>query len=41
MHGLKEENVAVDRKILAELARTEPYSFKALVDQVKRMKGIA
>ena len=40
MHGLKEENVAVDRKILAELARTEPYSFKALVDQVKRMKGI-
>ena len=40
MHGLKEENVVVDRKILAELARTEPYSFKALVDQVKRMKGI-
>ena len=41
MHGLKEENVAVDRKILAEpRARTEPYSFKALVDQVKRMKGI-
>ena len=40
MHGLKEENVTVDRKILAELARTEPYSFKALVDQVKRMKGI-
>lgn len=40
MHGLKEENVVVDRKILAELAQTEPYSFKALVDQVKRMKGI-
>ena len=41
MHGLKTENIACDRKILAELAQSEPYSFKALVDQVKRMKGIA
>ena len=41
MHGLKEENVTVNRKILANLAEFEPYSFKALVDQVKRMKGIA
>ena len=40
MHGLKTENIACDRKILAELAQSEPYSFKALVDQVKRMKGI-
>lgn len=40
MHGLKQDNVVVDRKILAELAQSEPFSFKALVDQVKRMKGI-
>ena len=39
MHGFKEENVAVDRKILAELA-DGTVLFKALVDQVKRMKGI-
>ena len=40
MHGLKEENISVNRKVLADLAANEPYSFKALVDQVKRMKGI-
>jgi large subunit ribosomal protein L20 len=41
MHGLKEENIGVNRKMLADLAQNEPFSFKALVDQVKRMKGIA
>jgi large subunit ribosomal protein L20 len=41
MHGLKEENIDVNRKMLADLAQNEPFSFKALVDQVKRMKGIA
>mmetsp|Transcript_13513 Transcript_13513/g.22093 ORF Transcript_13513/g.22093 Transcript_13513/m.22093 type:complete len:110 (-) Transcript_13513:1144-1473(-) len=40
IHGLKEENITMNRKVLAELAVNEPYSFKALVDQVKRMKGI-
>ena len=40
IHGLKEENITMNRKVLAELAANEPYSFKALVDQVKRMKGI-
>jgi large subunit ribosomal protein L20 len=40
IHGLKEENIQMNRKVLSELAMNEPYSFKALVDQVKRMKGI-
>jgi len=40
MHALGSENVCVDRKVLAELAVNEPHSFKALVDQVKRMRGI-
>mmetsp|Transcript_37327 Transcript_37327/g.92291 ORF Transcript_37327/g.92291 Transcript_37327/m.92291 type:complete len:110 (-) Transcript_37327:47-376(-) len=40
IHGLKEENINMNRKMLSELAMNEPYSFKALVDQVKRMKGI-
>lgn len=39
IHGLKQENIEVNRKILAELAANEPYSFKALVDQVRFMRG--
>lgn len=39
MHGLKEENIHVNRKVLSELAMQEPYSFKSLVDQVKFMRG--
>eukprot|EP00775_Hariotina_reticulata_P013662 gene13663-13784_t len=39
MHGLREENVQLNRKMLAELAMYEPYSFKALVEQVQYMKG--
>jgi hypothetical protein len=39
MHGLREENVQLNRKMLAELAMYEPYSFKALVDQVRFMKA--
>lgn len=34
MHGLSQENIRVNRKVLSELAMNEPYSFKALVDQV-------
>jgi len=33
IHGLKEENIDMNRKMLSELAMNEPYSFKALVDQ--------
>jgi large subunit ribosomal protein L20 len=39
MHGLKQSNVQLNRKVLSELAMTEPFSFKALVDQVKHMRG--
>lgn len=39
MNGLSESNITLNRKILSELAAKEPYSFKALVDQVKFMKG--
>lgn len=32
MHGLKKENIQLNRKVLSELSMHEPYSFKALVD---------
>ena len=39
MGGLQQLNVLVNRKMLSELAANEPYSFKALVDQVRFMRG--
>jgi hypothetical protein len=33
--GLNRSNMNLDRKILADLAKYEPYSFKAVVDEVK------
>ena len=41
MHGMQQNNMQVNRKVLADLAANEPLSFKALVDQVKFMKGIS
>jgi large subunit ribosomal protein L20 len=41
MHGLQTDNIGLNRKTLSELALTEPVSFKALVDRVKQMKGMA
>lgn len=38
--GLTEQNIKLDRKVLSEIAIYEPHSFKALVDQVKFMKGL-
>jgi large subunit ribosomal protein L20 len=35
INGLKNANIELDRKILAELAVTEPNGFKAVVDAVK------
>lgn len=40
MHSLAQENIRLNRKVLAHLAMHEPFSFKALVDQVKFMRGI-
>eukprot|EP00887_Chlorella_sp_A99_P006728 scaffold3.g6728.t1 len=39
IHGLQQENIQINRKMLAELAANEPHSFKALVDQVRFMRG--
>ena len=39
IHGLQTENIQINRKVLSELAVKEPFSFKALVDQVSRMRG--
>ena len=33
--GLQRANIVMDRKVLSELAVTEPFSFKAVVDTVK------
>lgn len=33
--GLNRSNIGLDRKILASLAVNEPYSFKAIVDEIK------
>jgi hypothetical protein len=38
--GLQAENIQLNRKVLSELAMNEPFSFKALVDQVKFMRGL-
>lgn len=34
-YGLVRSNIELDRKILADLAVNEPYSFKVVVDEVK------
>ena len=38
MHGLKLDNIQINRKVLSELAMEEPYSFQALVEQVRHMR---
>ena len=35
IHGLKKADVAVNRKMLAELAINEPVAFRAIVDSIK------
>jgi large subunit ribosomal protein L20 len=41
MHGLQQDNIQINRKVLSELAMQEPFSFQALVDQVRTMRGSA
>ena len=36
IYGLKLEHIGLDRKILSTLARQEPYSFRALVEEAKQ-----
>ena len=35
MHGLKENNIGLNRKVLADLAMNHPESFGAIVKQIK------
>lgn len=37
MHGLNQENIQLNRKVLSELAMHEPYSFKTLVDVARNV----
>eukprot|EP01125_Pyxidicula_operculata_P000720 TRINITY_DN10670_c0_g1_i1.p1 TRINITY_DN10670_c0_g1~~TRINITY_DN10670_c0_g1_i1.p1 ORF type:complete len:204 (+),score=60.76 TRINITY_DN10670_c0_g1_i1:30-641(+) len=37
MHGLVKSNIALNRKMLAELAVNEPFSFMALTEEVKKI----
>lgn len=36
MHALNENNISLNRKVLADLAMNQPEAFKAIVDQVKK-----
>jgi len=35
MHALKENNIDLNRKVLADMAMNQPETFKAIVDKVK------
>ena len=37
---VKQSNIELDRKILANLAMTEPYSFKSVIDEVTLQAGM-
>lgn len=39
--GLRRASIAMDRKVLADLAVTEPYSFKAVVETVRSAAAAA
>jgi large subunit ribosomal protein L20 len=38
--GLSDDHIALNRKSLAELAMSEPVSFRALVERVKETRGL-
>lgn len=38
---VKQSNIEIDRKILANLALNEPYSFKCVIDEVRLQSGLA
>ena len=39
IHGMKKAGIAIDRKVLADLAATDPAGFKALVAEAKAALG--
>ena len=40
IQGLNSSNISLNRKILANLAINEPYTFKAVMDELKTQKGL-
>jgi large subunit ribosomal protein L20 len=36
VYGLNHSNIKLDRKVLSQLSITEPFTFKAVVDEVKQ-----
>ena len=36
---LNRSNIKLDRKVLADLAINEPYSFKSVIDEVKKQSN--
>lgn len=40
MNALTYSNIGLNRKILADLTENEPYTFKAVVDELKIQAGI-
>ncbi len=40
IYGLNRSNMSINRKILANLAMNEPYTFKAIVDEIKVQKDL-
>ena len=38
--GLTRSNIEIDRKILADLAVTEPFSFKAVIEEVNKQSDL-
>jgi large subunit ribosomal protein L20 len=40
MNALTYSNIGLNRKVLADLAENEPYSFKAIVDELKVQAGL-
>jgi large subunit ribosomal protein L20 len=41
IYGLNHSNLQLDRKILADLSKTEPLSFKSVVDEIKLQVGLS
>ena len=41
VYALSHSNIELDRKILSNLGVNEPYSFKAIIDEVKLQSGIS
>ena len=40
IHGLKTSHIDLNRKVLADMAANEPYSFKSVVDVVKMLENM-